>query len=293
VIENRLRDLLHAAPPGQGPALQGTAVLSRARTRLRRRRQAVLVAAGAVALLGGVAIAAGVRTSPTQPTSPSTTPCASPFAGSDTEQSVAFPHDGSRVEVTIPVFGHVTVGWSGCGEHGTIASSDPDGSTAPASATDVSVYTSPRPVPSGVQGGCCARPEADGVFNVRYSAKRPGTVTLRGTGSQGSSGTIVIHVEPLGPSESRAISGVVDTSALRAHPGAEFVQLLEKVTNGRVAIALVSADGTFSLRLPPGTYGAEAFSPSYNDGRVRCAATSLVVGDADVSNVTIVCTERS
>jgi hypothetical protein len=292
MIENRLRDLLRAAPPGQGPALQGTAVLSRARTRVRRRRQALLVGAGAVVLLGGVAIAAGVRTSPTQPSSPSTTPCASPFAGSDTEQSVAFPHDGSRVEVTIPVFGHVTVGWSGCEEHGTITTSDPDGSTAPASATDISVYTSPRPVPSGLQH-CCARPEADGVFSERYTAKRPGTVTLHGTGSQGSSGTIVIHVQPLDPGDSRAISGVVDTSALRAHPGAEFVQLRETVTNGRVAIALVSADGTFSLRLPPGKYEAEAFSSSYNDGRVRCAASSLVVGDADVSNVTIVCTERT
>lgn len=293
MIENRLRDLLHAAPPGQGPALQSTAVLSRARTRVRRRRQTLLVAAGAVVVLGGVAIAAGVRTSPTQPTSSSTTPCASPFAGSDTEQSVAFPHDGGRVEVTVPVFGHVTVGWSGCGEHGTVTSSDPDGSTAPASATDVSVYTSPRPAPSELQHGCCARPEADGVFSERYTATRPGTVTLRGTGSQGSSGTIVIHVQPLDPSGSRAVSGVVDTSALRAHPGAEFVQLLEKVTNGRVAIALVAADGTFSLRLPPGTYEAEAFSSAYNDGRVRCAARSVVVGDADVSNVTIVCTERS
>ena len=289
------RSLLSAAAADAQPSLQPPFATLRARAsrRAARRRTALALSAAAVVVIGSVAVAQGVGGGSSQPAGPGATPCASPFSGSEAEQSVAFPHDGETLEVTVPVFGRVTVGWSGCGEHGTISSSEPDGSTAPATATDISVYSSPRPVPSGIQHGCCARPQSDGVFVVRYTAQRPGTVTLRGTGSEGSSGKIILFVKPFDASDSRAVSGVVDTSALRNHPGAEFVQLQEKATNGRSAVALVSTDGTFSLRLPPGSYEAQPFSSAYNDGRVRCTSATLDVGASDVSGVTLVCTERS
>lgn len=52
-------------------------------------------------------------------------------------------------------------------------------------------------------------------------------------------------------------------------------------------------NGSFSTRLRPGKYTILATSPAYNDGRAQCALRQpVVVGNDDVSGITIVRTER-
>src|SRR4051812_13329491 len=117
---------------------------------------------------------------------PDVTPCtdtgvgSSPFADTAHEQFVFFPRDAGRVAVTVDIGQHLTVGWSGCNEHGQIRTSPAD-STGPLVSSDISVYSSPRPTPSQPSGEpCCQRPPADGVFTVRYLAQLPGMQLLHG-----------------------------------------------------------------------------------------------------------------
>jgi len=209
------------------------------------------------------------------------------------EQVVAFPTGGGHVDVTVQVGEHMTVGWSGCGEHGSVETSPAD-SWGPLTSSDVSVYTSPRPTPSVRPGEpCCPRPQADGVFSVRYLAQLPGTQVLHGKGSAGSDGDIAVTVTPLTAQESRLVSGVVDSSGLHDHPGPEVVYFQPAGDNPTQTIAKPGADGHFSSRLRPGTYTLTATSPSYNDGRAQCVLKQpVVVSVADIGDVRIVCTER-
>jgi hypothetical protein len=216
---------------------------------------------------------------------------ASPSVDSGTEKSVAFPQDGSRVDVTVKIGGHVTVVWSGCQEHGQITTSPAD-STGPIFSSDISVYSSPRPTPPRQSGGpCCPRPPGDGVFTVRYLAQMPGTQILHGKGSAGSEGDIAITVIPLSAEEGRLVSGVLDVSALHSHPAPEVVYFQPSGMNPTQTITKPTADGRFSTRLRPGSYTIMATSPAYNDGRARCVSSPPVeVGSEDVDDITIVCT---
>lgn len=225
-----------------------------------------------------------------------TTLCSDPSDGSssfaDNEPSLAFPHDGGRLELTVQVGEHFTVGWSKCGEHGQIVTS-PSDSSGPITGSDVSVYSSPRPIPSRQPGAaCCPRPEADGVFIVRYLAQMPGTQVLHGTGSAGSDGYIEVTVTPLSAAEGALVEGVVDSSALRRHPAPDIVFLAAVGGDGTQTIAKPTADGRFSTRLRPGTYTIMAASPAYNDGRAHCVRKEpVVVGRKDIHDLTVVCTE--
>lgn len=227
------------------------------------------------------------------------TPCTdtgagrSPFANTGGEQLVEFPHDGKQLEVTVHIGEHVTVGWSGCNEHGQITTSPAD-STGPLFSSDVSVYSSPRPTPSLAPGvPCCQRPEADGVFTVRYLAQMTGTQVLHGTGSAGSAGALSVTVTPLRETEGRLVSGELDSSALRNHPAPEVVYFQPTGDNPTQTIEKPTADGHFSTRLRPGTYTIMATSPAYNDGRAQCLLKHpVVVGQDDVIGLLIVCTER-
>lgn len=188
---------------------------------------------------------------------------------------------------------HVTVGWSGCGEHGQIKTS-PEDNTGPLFSSDVSVYSSPRPTPSlQANGPCCQRPPADGVFTIRYLAQMPGTQVLHGKGSAGTDGEITITVQPLSPEQGRLVSGVLDSSGLRDHPAPAVVYFQPSGTNPIQTITKPTSDGRFSTRLRPGQYTIMATSPAYNDGRASCVLREpIVVGAADVSGIKIVCDER-
>jgi hypothetical protein len=229
---------------------------------------------------------------------PGATPCtdrstgSSPFADSSEEQSVAFPRDGDQVDVTVHIGEHITVGWSGCNEHGQITTSPAD-NTGPLFTSDVSVYSSVRPTPLRRSGPpCCQRPEADGVFTVRYLAQLPGTQVLHGTGSAGSGGDITVTVAPLSAKEGRLVSGVLDTTALHSHPAPDVVYFQPSGPSPVQTIAKPT-DGQFSTRLRPGRYTVMATSPAYNDGRAQCVLHQPVVVDRDdISDITIVCTER-
>jgi hypothetical protein len=219
-------------------------------------------------------------------------PCSTPSAN-DGEQSVAFPHGGNREEVTVLVGEHVTVGWSGCGEHGQVTTS-PEDNTGPLFSSDVSVYSSPRPTPSQQPAGpCCQRPPADGVFTIRYLAQMPGTQVLHGTGSAGSDGEIAVTVQSLTPEQGRLVSGVVDSSDLREHPAPAVVYFQPSGVNPTQTITKPTTDGLFSTRLRPGKYTIMATSPAYNDGRASCLLNRpVLVGTEDVSGIKIVCTEK-
>jgi hypothetical protein len=222
------------------------------------------------------------------------TPAASDQSGGGAqEQSVTFPEDGSRIEVTVRVGEHVTVGWSGCGEHGQIKTSPAD-NLGPISSSDISVYSSPRPTPSLTAGSyCCQRPEADGVFSIRYLAQMPGTQILHGTGSAGSDGEIAVTVTPLTTEQGRLVTGVIDTSRLRDHPSPDVVYFQPSGMNPTQTIAKPTTDGHFSTRLSPGKYTLMASSPAYNDGRAQCVRKQPVdVGQVDIKDIAIVCTER-
>ena len=116
---------------------------------------------------------------------------ASPYAGTDDEQSVVVPRDGHELSIAVRVGDHFTVGWGGCNEHGRLTVEA--GATGAVTSTDVAVYSSPRPNRTGEPRS--ERPEADGVLNIRYVAQVPGRVILRGEGSAGSNGTISITVQ--------------------------------------------------------------------------------------------------
>ncbi|MDT7539338.1 MAG: hypothetical protein QOI82_2923 [Actinomycetota bacterium] len=228
------------------------------------------------------------------------TPCAdagagsSPFAGTGNEQLVAFPRDGGRVDVTVHIGDHLTVGWSGCNEHGQITTSPAD-NTGPLFSSDVSVYSSPRPTPPRPSGQpCCQRPVADGVFTVRYLAQMPGAQVLHGKGSAGSAGDIGVTVTPLSADEGRLVSGVVDTTALHSHPGPDVVYFQPSGVNPTQTITKPTSDGHFTTRLRPGSYTIMATSPAYNDGRAQCLLSKPIdVDRGDVTGIRIVCTERS
>jgi hypothetical protein len=217
----------------------------------------------------------------------------SPSIDGGADPSVVFPSDGGRLDVAVKVGRHVTVGWSGCQEHGQITTSPAD-NTGPIFSSDISVYSSPRPTPPRQSGApCCPRPPGDGVFTVRYLAQMPGLQILHGKGSAGSDGDIAITVIPLSAEEGRLVSGVLDASGLRSHPAPEVVYFQPSGMNPTQTIAKPKADGRFSTRLRPGSYTIMATSPAYNDGRAQCLSSHPVeVGSADVDDITVVCTER-
>lgn len=286
MTEQRLRSLLLSAPPAQGPALQAEDLLRRARLRVVRRRQAVLAGAATALLVAGVAFAASNGTHTAQPAGPPPTPCASPFASGEREHSIAFVRD-TTLEVSLTIGEHVSVGWAGCDEYGTITSSDPNSDTAPLAGTDSSGHSVPVPHPSGAPFG---RPEIDGSYLLRFAAQRVGDVTLKGHSHEGYDGTIVVHVLELPASESSLVSGTVDTSGLTSHPTPEQVDIESMPFNGSV-VAVVH-DGRFSARVRPGRYHLIALNAAYNDGRVRCTEQDIDVGTTDVTGLTLTCTER-
>ena len=51
-------------------------------------------------------------------------------------------------------------------------------------------------------------------------------------------------------------------------------------------------DGTFSLRLPPGTYEVEGRSPTYGGGEGICKGNEVRVVSAPVLDVVVACTRR-
>jgi hypothetical protein len=220
---------------------------------------------------------------------------ASPTGASGAEQSVAFPHDGGRVEVSLQVGEHFSVRWSGCREHGRITTS-PEDSTGPLFSSDISVYSSPRPAPSSGAAGvpCCQRPPGDGVFSVRYLAQMPGKQVLHGRGSDGSNGDVAVTVLPLTRAQGRLVSGVVDASSLHQHPRPAVVYFEPSGVNPTQTMTKPTATGQFSTRLRPGTYTIMAVSPAYNDGRAQCILKqAFVVAAQDVHGIKVVCTERT
>jgi len=51
-------------------------------------------------------------------------------------------------------------------------------------------------------------------------------------------------------------------------------------------------DGTFTLKLSPGTYAITGRSALFNDGQGRCVASTLVVGDTPISDVLVECPRK-
>lgn len=287
MTEDRLSELLNQAVPPVGPALDGEALVSRARRRHLRRRRAVVLVSAVAAVGASVGIASAVRDHGTQDLASGASCSSSPYAGTDHEQAVTYPTRGRTVRVTVTVNDHFTARWSFCNEHGTTTSS---GDTEALSASDVAVYSSPRPVPSGQHG--FGRPPEDGVYDVRYLAQRPGTVTLHGKGNLGSDGYLEVTVTPLAEAESRAVSGSVDASGLVGHPRPSTLQFDPSDPADGVGFADVASDGTFSLRLRPGTYTVNGLNEAYGDGKAQCTGT-LQVGAQDVSGYVLSCVEES
>jgi hypothetical protein len=176
--DDRLPELLSQAVPPLGPALSADDVLAKAKRRQNLRRSGAVASVALLAVLGSVGLVSlrdnGSSTNVPPVVGTSSCPSPSPYASTDGEPTVTIPASGST-PVTIATGGHVTVGWSRCGEDGTITSDD-DGSIL--RVTDVS---------STGKGGP--------VFDVRYEGVSAGTVTLAGDGSLGSHGTVVVTVQ--------------------------------------------------------------------------------------------------
>ena len=290
MTEERLSELLNAAVPPLGLALDSEFVLAKARRRQTGRRRAAVLASMGVVVAGSVGIALAVGDRGTADQSAAGQPCSSPFAGADQEQSVTYPTGGKTVQVTLKVNQHFTAHWHFCGEHGTVTNNGPqDAESSVISASDASIYSSPRPVPSDHQG--FARPPEDGVFDVRYVAQRPGTVTLHGKGSRGSDGFIEVTVTPLTAAEGRQVSGSVDTHRLLTHPGPKTITFQPKGKAEGQGYADVHGDGTFSVRLRPGTYEVIGLNEAYNDGKAQCNGT-IEVASRDVTGYKLTCTEH-
>lgn len=132
---------------------------------------------GAGAMLGVSLVACGSSSGPAA-VSANPSPCVSPYADSGTaDVTVAIPDGSSTAGVQVAVGKHLTVGWAECGESGQFESSDPTGTML--RSTDSSSLGKGGP-----------------VINVRYLAQTTGTVTIRGTGSKGSNGKIVVTITP-------------------------------------------------------------------------------------------------
>lgn len=195
MTDDRLTALLHRAVPPLGPLPPAEAVLSQAVRRHSARRRLLLGGAVASVLAVTLPVTMVVGRARPERLPVAATPCGSPFSSRGSEQSVAYPTGGRTLRITVRVSDHFTARWGFCGEHGTVTSDDePGSSTSVLDATDIGVYSSPRP--GSPDRGFGGRPFGDGVFDVRYLAQRAGRVTLHGKGSLGSNGFLEVTVLP-------------------------------------------------------------------------------------------------
>jgi hypothetical protein len=108
-----------------------------------------------------------------------------PFHGGGRDVLAAIPTTGER-QVSVVAGGAVTVGWLSCTETGTITSSD----TADRYLTD-------DPKGHVLHGAPHAEAPKKPAHQFRFEAYEAGTVTLTGHGSEGSTGTLVVTIQPL------------------------------------------------------------------------------------------------
>jgi hypothetical protein len=190
-----LPDLLASAvarlEPSRVPAFGTIERRSLRRTRCRRGAAVAALVTGTVAI-GSVAAGLGSSGSSARPIA-APAPCVTPFYDGGRDVRAAIPAQGSR-RVSVFVGGALTVGWANCSETGTLASDD-----------TLDRYLTEDAKAHLLHGAPHNTPPVTPQHQFRLFAYETGTVTLTGSGSEGSHGSLVVRittqVEPVGATE--------------------------------------------------------------------------------------------